>query len=201
MSDRNPWEQMTDEGSFAYIAFRAYLDLGPARTQDAARKALGKKSGYLRQIQEWASRYAWDERAKAWDAHLFAQIDAAKEERARQIIQREMDDVERMLGEWDQLMESTKLYKRSITDTKTEDLGKGNVLKTVTQTVEMNTMDWQRLFRMREIIGDQARRAAGLPERITQSRHTNNEDGPVDLNHTFNIVWDDSEEGDQGGHD
>lgn len=201
MTNETPalWDQRIDEGSLAYIAFRAYLDLGPERTQDGARKKLGKKSGYLRQIQEWAAHYSWDERARAWDAHLWAQIDAAKEERARQVIQREMDDVEKMLVEWDQLMSSTKAYKRSITDVKTDTSADGKTtVKTITQTVELNTIDWYRLVRIRDTIGDQARRAAGLPKQIHQTRLTNNDDGPVDHNITFG--WDDGEEGDQGGH-
>jgi hypothetical protein len=197
--ERNPWDKLDPEGAQAYIAFRAYLDMGPERTQDGTRKKLGKKSGYLRQIEEWASLYRWEERANAWDTHLWAQIDAAKEERVRKVIAREMDDVERMLAEWDGLMAGTKLHKRRITDVQTEtSTDKKTTVKTITQTIELNTMDWYRLVRIRDTIGDQARRAAGLPKQIHQTRLTGEDDGPVD--HTIIFGWDDSEEGDQGGH-
>lgn len=65
-----PWERRSDESPKAFHAFATYRDLGPARSLDRARQALGKNAaGYKRLLDEWSSKYAWVERVAAWDAH------------------------------------------------------------------------------------------------------------------------------------
>jgi hypothetical protein len=71
-----PWEQQKDETTKAYIAFRIYLDMGPARTLEAAWRSQAppeqaeswKSTSGL--WNRWSSKHHWIERARAWDNHL-----------------------------------------------------------------------------------------------------------------------------------
>jgi hypothetical protein len=74
-NDRQPWARLDRETVKAYGAFRVYLELGRRRTVDAAQQAAtgGKERGNRprgkgpRIWEEWAARYFWRERARAWD--------------------------------------------------------------------------------------------------------------------------------------
>lgn len=57
-----------EETSAAYHAFVQYRDLGVERSLAAAVKALGKRKGYVGQLERWSSLNRWVERAAAWDA-------------------------------------------------------------------------------------------------------------------------------------
>jgi hypothetical protein len=59
------WLKHPGEGTKAHEAATAYFYLGPARSQVAVAKALGKGSKLL---EKWSSKYKWVERANAYDA-------------------------------------------------------------------------------------------------------------------------------------
>lgn len=72
--DRKPWEQLPEETSRAYKAFKAFLDAGPGRESLATyRNFTGKKAasgcppGYW---STWLKAYNWYERARAYDAEI-----------------------------------------------------------------------------------------------------------------------------------
>jgi hypothetical protein len=51
----------------AWAAFLAWAELGPGRTYDAAREALGRPRSYTRHLKRWAKRHNWRARADHWD--------------------------------------------------------------------------------------------------------------------------------------
>jgi hypothetical protein len=53
------------EGRKAYDRFQQFLALGPKRTKAATARALGMATSSIHQL---ATKYCWDERAKAWDS-------------------------------------------------------------------------------------------------------------------------------------
>lgn len=66
------WLQQEDESAQAYEAFKLYLDLGPARSFNAAyRQSRGLQKGVKRATPgrwlRWSSRYRWVLRARAFD--------------------------------------------------------------------------------------------------------------------------------------
>ncbi len=64
------WTRSDDETAKAYAAFCLYRDLGTERSLEKVRQKVGKRSGYIRQLERWSSRYAWPRRSKGYDAHL-----------------------------------------------------------------------------------------------------------------------------------
>lgn len=92
-----PWEQQPGESAKAYAAFCLYRDLPPAKRSLRAVTELiyGPKPGMKRsqrnvpgKIRDWAARWRWAERAKAWDEeqdrqNREAQLQAIKEMRER----------------------------------------------------------------------------------------------------------------------
>lgn len=67
----DPWEQLPAETSRAYVAFRQFRDLGPARTQRAV-------AGSAKTIEGWSRRYHWADRARAWDVETHRLEDARR---------------------------------------------------------------------------------------------------------------------------
>jgi hypothetical protein len=65
--DQLRYERLDGETAKAFRAFVIFRDLGADRTLEGVRVALSKPSGYYRQIQRWASTYAWTERAALYD--------------------------------------------------------------------------------------------------------------------------------------
>lgn len=69
--DADPWERLDDETSRAYMAFRSFRDLGPARTLPQVPGKLGTNRG-------WSLRFRWAERARAWDSEQYRLEDARR---------------------------------------------------------------------------------------------------------------------------
>jgi hypothetical protein len=100
-----PWDRMNGEGEGAYQAFLVYRDLGSDRTQEATRKTLGKRSGYLRVIETWTARWSWAERARAWDSYILAERDKVTAAEARKWEQRRLAAREANFGLAEKLQE------------------------------------------------------------------------------------------------
>lgn len=69
---RQPWHRLEDEDHKQYWAFHLYLvQPGAERSIDnACRMAFPERQRAPGRWYEWASAYAWRERARAWDDHL-----------------------------------------------------------------------------------------------------------------------------------
>jgi hypothetical protein len=82
-----PWDPQSGEGSQAFAAFRAYLELGAARSIPRAARTIGKSSQLL---HRWSTQHGWVKRALAWDAHLAQQRDESKAADRRELVRRRL---------------------------------------------------------------------------------------------------------------
>lgn len=80
------FERQEEETQTAYQAFQKYLELGPERTLALATDAVygrskkGVRKKPVGQIEKWAKRFDWHERAHAWDDLLqMERMDAVRE--------------------------------------------------------------------------------------------------------------------------
>jgi hypothetical protein len=83
----NLWDQQSKESSRAFASFIAYRDLGLRRSCNAVAEQLNKNPS---SVLELSKRHNWQERVKAWDAHVDQetqreQIEAVKVMKKRQI--------------------------------------------------------------------------------------------------------------------
>ena len=78
-----PWAQLPDESRHYMEMFQAFLDLGPNRTLTAVARQFGITPNALARP---SSKFAWKDRARAFDAHLDrvyrAQLDQATRDMA-----------------------------------------------------------------------------------------------------------------------
>lgn len=75
-----PYDPMPGEPMRAFDAFRAYLELGPSRSNGKAAVRVGKTTDLL---DRWAARWNWVDRARARDADAALMERHAQEEVAR----------------------------------------------------------------------------------------------------------------------
>lgn len=72
-----PWEPQENESAKAYQAFAAYRELGSSRSIEQVSQILSKSIPFLKQ---WSAKWAWVERAKAYDAYLIQLRTSAREQ-------------------------------------------------------------------------------------------------------------------------
>jgi hypothetical protein len=65
---RRPWEQRPNEGVQPFAAFVVFLQMGPRRSYRTLAMKLGRQNS---QISEWGRKFAWCERALAWDDEIW----------------------------------------------------------------------------------------------------------------------------------
>src|SRR5262245_34725788 len=80
-----PWRQLPRESDIAYQCFLIYRGMAPKRSQERAFIELQRRKGgasvaqkaYIRPggISDWAIRYRWAERCRAWAEHVRAELD------------------------------------------------------------------------------------------------------------------------------
>jgi hypothetical protein len=103
-SESPAWERQEGENDLWYFRFRRYLAMGTTRSVMGAFNAERVEQGKAKEPRPsgaWtkaAERFAWRERAAAYDAHQIAQSEAAREEERRREEQ-EWDRRERALCE------------------------------------------------------------------------------------------------------
>ena len=76
MPDTYLWDRQPGESAPAYEAARLYFDLGAQRSLEQVRQKLGKSKDLM---ERWSARWAWVDRAAAWDAMLRSRELAARE--------------------------------------------------------------------------------------------------------------------------
>lgn len=89
-----PWERLPMEPAEVFRLFEAYRALGPRRTFAQAAGALGRlnhRGLYSSSVTHDAARWAFVERAKAWDIHL---INLQREAQEREILERQAEVIE-----------------------------------------------------------------------------------------------------------
>lgn len=191
------WEQWDDETSKAYEAFVAYRDLGVERSIDRAYAALSskrrKKSAKRastrapRHWGTWSVRFAWVDRATAWDREQQRLEDEARErlkkDRIARLVEDEYLDYEAELERYRRLREKTPIHEQRtqhefVTTKKDDD---GNVINTVTRiiTVELDPNEHKTITNWRLNISELGRRQAGLPKEVTASKQDVNVRGEM----------------------
>src|SRR4051794_38595149 len=79
----DPWDRQLGEPDKAWEAFVFYRDMGGTRSYEKVRQALGKGSGYVRQIEVWGTKWSWVERCYAFDVSRDrAELERMSERRA-----------------------------------------------------------------------------------------------------------------------
>jgi hypothetical protein len=69
MDAPRPWDQREDEGARAFECFCVYRDLGAARKICEAVRIHYSGRQCRKHVDEWARKYGWDERVRAYDQH------------------------------------------------------------------------------------------------------------------------------------
>jgi hypothetical protein len=136
-------------------------------------------------LQKWSSAYEWVERALAYDAYQRAEVEQVQSDLRKKLLEDELNDGQLLLGKWRELLNEAKLQTERV---ETEKDGPSRIY------VEVNIPGYIGLAKLRHAIGDQMRRAVGLPEKITQSQHTGENGGPVEMNGTQTLKVDDLDE-------
>lgn len=185
LSQQAIWLKKPTESKRAYDAFAHYRDMGAGRSIDKAYVLLWSETHQNatktppkeapRHWSEWSSKFAWVERAKAYDAYLDAQLQQQFEDelimKRQQVIHDELADSELQLAKWREMFE-------------------------LMPVAADRAKDWGTLSRWRGEIGDQMRRALGMP---TQRTDLTSGGEKLAVVPSIEFVWMDS--GDNGGHD
>jgi len=70
MDTRPSWERQEEETRKAFACFEVYRNMLPIeRSLAKVRQKLGRKTGYIRQLEKWSSKYGWVRRAVEFDAY------------------------------------------------------------------------------------------------------------------------------------
>lgn len=206
LSQQSSWSKQPKESDRAYQAFTVYRDMGAERSLDKAYVLLWTQKHQNttktapkeapRHWSEWSSKFAWVERAKAFDAHLDAQLQRQFEDelilKRQQVIRQELADAELQLMKWHEMLNRTPLHMQGRSARKK----KADASDVDIVFAQLSIDDWYKLSRWRGEIGDQMRRALGMP---TQRTDLTSGGERLQTAPAIEFVWMDSS--DNGGHD
>lgn len=91
------WDKREDESAKAYEWFCRYRDMGTGRSHDKLHQKYSEGMSKKAQTLRWSSRYAWVERAEAYDAHIEAIKREANEDRVRQTAEEHIDVADKIM--------------------------------------------------------------------------------------------------------
>ena len=114
-----PWERQRDENGKlepikAFEYFNAYLTMDKPRSMKVLCERLGKKEGYLRQLQKYSSIWNWVERAEAYDEHIILKKRLRKEKFYDELVESELPNLRKRL----------EYYNKNMNDIETDDTTK-----------------------------------------------------------------------------
>ena len=70
MGTEPSWGRQEEETRKAFACFEVYRNMLPIeRSLAKVRQKLGRKTGYIRQLEKWSSKYGWVRRAVEFDAY------------------------------------------------------------------------------------------------------------------------------------
>jgi hypothetical protein len=91
------WDKREDESSKAYEWFCRYRDMGPGRSHEKLnQKYAGSRSNKSLTLR-WSSKYAWVERAEAYDVYLEGKKRESNEERTIKAAEEQIDLSDRVM--------------------------------------------------------------------------------------------------------
>ena len=91
------WDKREDESARAYEWFCRYRDMGPGRSHDKLHQKYSEGASKKSLTLRWSSKYAWVERAEAYDAHLEAIKRETNEDRVRKTAEEHIDVADRIM--------------------------------------------------------------------------------------------------------
>lgn len=91
------WDKREDESAKAYEWFCRYRDMGPGRSHDKLHQKYSESASKKSMTLRWSSRYAWVERAEAYDAHIEAIKREANEDRVRKTAEEHIDVADKIM--------------------------------------------------------------------------------------------------------
>lgn len=91
------WDKREDESAKAYEWFCRYRDMGTDRSHDKLHQKYSESTSKKSVTLRWSSKYAWVERAEAYDAHLEAIKRKANEDRVRKTAEEHIDLADRIM--------------------------------------------------------------------------------------------------------
>lgn len=164
LSELSVWERQESDTRKSYEAFCVYRDMGGKRSFEKVYQEYAKSIPLLKR---WSSEHNWQERVQAWDDYQ----DSLRQERK---LQKRIEIENNVVSDYDFLRKT--IEKRIV-------LHESANYKAL--PIELNEL----LLLMRRA-DDYARRAVGLPDKITESKaEVTGQDGK-DL--VIKVVYDDS---------
>lgn len=91
------WDKREDESAKAYEWFCRYRDMGPDRSHDKLHQKYSESTSKKSVTLRWSSKYAWVERAEAYDAHLEAIKRKTNEDRVRKTAEEHIGVADRIM--------------------------------------------------------------------------------------------------------
>ncbi len=142
------WERLESDTPKSYEAFCVYRDMGASRSLDKAWKQHKNSiKNTPRYFAQWSIDHNWQERVQAWDDYQ----DSLRQERK---LQKRIEIENNVVSDYDLLRKMIEKRKAIYEDTNYKAL-----------PIELNEL----LLLMRRA-DDYARRAVGLPDKITESK-------------------------------
>lgn len=162
MKSSNPiWERLETDTEKSYEAFCIYRDMGARRSlRKVAEKVYGKSTVNLRYVEEWSTNHNWQERVAAYDAYL-------AEERRKRKEQERVRIEGNVLKDYHAMRKAIEKRLKLLSDT----------------DYKANMGDLHSLLALMKTADDYARRAVGLPDKITENKNDNS--GTMNINHNI----------------
>lgn len=91
------WDKREDESAKAYEWFCRYRDMGPGRSHDKLHQKYSESTSKKSVTLRWSRKYAWVERAEAYDAYLESIKRESNEERARKTAEEHIGVADRVM--------------------------------------------------------------------------------------------------------
>lgn len=119
-------------------------------------------------LETWSSQFDWVERAGAWDRHQIDLERAALERRRAEIVEKEALHADWQLERWEQAWANTPFHEQDVVQEVADPDNPGAMMRVV--VVRSNIAKMQQFTRWRADISAQARRAAGMPDKIIENK-------------------------------
>jgi hypothetical protein len=147
MTDTPLWERQPTDTDKSYAAFCVYRDMGAQRSLEKLRQNLGKSKALM---EQWSKAHKWVDRATAYDTHL-------QSKHSERVAQVQIEVIDNAIGDYRAIRKA--IAKRL------------QVLEMVDYTAP--AADLHELISLMQRADFYARLAVGLPEKITESKNTN----------------------------
>jgi hypothetical protein len=161
----NIWERLDTDTDKSFAAFCIYRDMGAKRSLDkVSQEIYGKSTGSQRYVEQWSTDNNWVNRVAAFDKYQ----DSLRQERN---LERQKLIEDNAYEDYTVLRQAIAKYVRDYTSAAFKGIKPGDI---------------SNLASLMKQADDYARRAVGLPDRITESKnaHTGADGGAIRTENT-----------------